>query len=381
MSLAAMNWAWGQMVKPGPKLVLMRLADFANEDHEAWPRVRTLAEACSVSEKTARRYVHELETAGLLVRREQRAENGAQMADRYILCVDRETPATDGETGGQIDHLSQNGPVVTGDQPPLVTGDHHNNHQLEPSYTPLTPQGGISLLDVQSVLRGVALDGQPLQRIVGVVVWAFERAGWRADADPLAPGSRDVALQVLDPVGRPLRVVIVQGWRRRTLETHRCELAAHFGAGGTQGLVLMTTNPPAKPGPPDVDDGRVWCLWPAHLGKAAPALLSDREIFESPGGQAALAERVAGLFANKCRTLGTVRGVDLAESLAAARRRAIRDGGGLGDSYKTPTYLGREAALRRQWLPGDGATQKERTPETVPEAVPDTGGEGTGGEG
>lgn len=53
---------------PTHKLVLLALANFADENDEAWPRVESLAEIASTSRRTVQRALAELEEAGLLTR-------------------------------------------------------------------------------------------------------------------------------------------------------------------------------------------------------------------------------------------------------------------------------------------------------------------------
>ena len=43
-----MNWAWQQLLKPVPKLVLMALADAADDEGVCWPSVATLASKVGV---------------------------------------------------------------------------------------------------------------------------------------------------------------------------------------------------------------------------------------------------------------------------------------------------------------------------------------------
>ena len=44
MSIVAMNWAWGRQLKPTAQLVLMSLADAADDDQGVcWPSIPTLA--------------------------------------------------------------------------------------------------------------------------------------------------------------------------------------------------------------------------------------------------------------------------------------------------------------------------------------------------
>ncbi|MEL7820991.1 helix-turn-helix domain-containing protein, partial [Pseudomonas aeruginosa] len=49
MSIKAMNWAWEQPLSPVPKLVLMALADNADDHGYCWPKMKTIAVAVNPS--------------------------------------------------------------------------------------------------------------------------------------------------------------------------------------------------------------------------------------------------------------------------------------------------------------------------------------------
>ena len=50
-----MNWAWRQALTPTLKLVLMALADAADDQGVCWPSVSTLAKKCTVSTRAVQR--------------------------------------------------------------------------------------------------------------------------------------------------------------------------------------------------------------------------------------------------------------------------------------------------------------------------------------
>lgn len=88
MSIVATHWAWGQLLPPTPKLILMSLADNADEAGYCWPRIRKVAERCSVSERTVQRTLKNFEALGLLrVTRRFRPEDGRQLSNGYQLCL------------------------------------------------------------------------------------------------------------------------------------------------------------------------------------------------------------------------------------------------------------------------------------------------------
>lgn len=62
-----MHWAWEQRLPPSLKLVLMALADAADDAGQCWPSLRTLAAKCCVSERTVQRVMKDFERMGLLL--------------------------------------------------------------------------------------------------------------------------------------------------------------------------------------------------------------------------------------------------------------------------------------------------------------------------
>lgn len=115
MSIAAMHWAWSQVLPPAPKLILMALADNADDGGYCWPRVKKIAERCSVSERTVQRTLKNFETSALLkVIRRFRPEDGRQTSNGYQLglkaCPDRLSPSP---VGRHSAHDMNGNPGVT----------------------------------------------------------------------------------------------------------------------------------------------------------------------------------------------------------------------------------------------------------------------------
>ena len=67
MSIAAMTWAWGlEELPPGETLVLLALADQANDQGLCWPSQETIASKARCSLRSVKRAVNSLRNAGLL---------------------------------------------------------------------------------------------------------------------------------------------------------------------------------------------------------------------------------------------------------------------------------------------------------------------------
>jgi len=93
-----MNWAWQQALKPVPKLVLMALADAADDQGICWPSVATLASKVGVSTRTVRRVMHELISGKLLAAEQRYRSDGSCSSNRYRLSLaggDKLSPAPD----------------------------------------------------------------------------------------------------------------------------------------------------------------------------------------------------------------------------------------------------------------------------------------------
>lgn len=70
MSIALMTAIWEMDFTPVDKLVLLALADWANEDGKCWPSIAKIAAKTGCGERTVQRALREAETRGLLTRAE-----------------------------------------------------------------------------------------------------------------------------------------------------------------------------------------------------------------------------------------------------------------------------------------------------------------------
>ena len=87
MSIKAMNWAWDVNLQPAVKLVLLKLADRANDDGECWPGQESIATACNMSERSVVRHIADLEKHGLLVVMRRKNDSGKQETNLYKLNI------------------------------------------------------------------------------------------------------------------------------------------------------------------------------------------------------------------------------------------------------------------------------------------------------
>lgn len=88
MSIRIMTWAWSVALPPTSKLVLMALADIADDRGVCWPSHPTLAAKCSLTDRTVRRILVLLQARKLVVVEPRFKATGSQTSNRYRLAVD-----------------------------------------------------------------------------------------------------------------------------------------------------------------------------------------------------------------------------------------------------------------------------------------------------
>lgn len=136
MSIPFWNWAWRQeQLTSIETLLLLSLADMADDAGHSFPGIKMLAKRCRTSERTIQRCIAALKERGLLQVRPRIVE-GQQSSNFYTLVADLGAPNA---KKGQGDKLSPGVvdviPAATSD---AATGDshvtqifkstHHNNH-------------------------------------------------------------------------------------------------------------------------------------------------------------------------------------------------------------------------------------------------------------
>lgn len=86
-----MTWAFDLELPPTPKLVLLVLADHADDLGFCFPGAATIARRASVSERTLSRVLAQLEEQGYIARSRRHLANGNRTSDGYLLTPDKAT--------------------------------------------------------------------------------------------------------------------------------------------------------------------------------------------------------------------------------------------------------------------------------------------------
>lgn len=99
MSVRASTWAWRQPVKSTERLLLVALADMADDHGVCWPSVATLAKRCARSTRTVQRVLQTLASANLICCEQRQRADGSNTSNRYVLQLGGDilagTPDTD----------------------------------------------------------------------------------------------------------------------------------------------------------------------------------------------------------------------------------------------------------------------------------------------
>ena len=150
----------GIHLAPRDRFVLYALADFANEDHEAWPSHRTIAEWTGFDKRTIVRALESLQEAGLIQRQRRARDDGSMTSNQYRLrvtpqcqrdtpqCHTVTTPPPESHQGSDTESLG------------VVSESHTMNHQIEP---PMNPQGTKSKNGALAKLDGTPTPAELLQ--------------------------------------------------------------------------------------------------------------------------------------------------------------------------------------------------------------------------
>ena len=73
---------------PLRKLVLVKLADQANDDGECWPSYQSIADACEMSRRTVISHIEWLEEKGFLRRNYRKSKEGLSRSNVFVLTID-----------------------------------------------------------------------------------------------------------------------------------------------------------------------------------------------------------------------------------------------------------------------------------------------------
>lgn len=134
MSNKALNWAWNQPIPSVPKLILVYLADAANEENLCWPSQTTIAEKCSLNRSTVNQYIRWLERRELITEQKRADVQGHRIASLYLLHLSKVVNTNVGNSNVGDTNVGNSAPKVVLSAPKV--GDANS---IEPSRTIKNP--------------------------------------------------------------------------------------------------------------------------------------------------------------------------------------------------------------------------------------------------
>ena len=97
MSVKALTWAFEQPVNATEKVVLLALADHADEHGVCWPSISLLVKRAHVGERTVQRAIQSLEDNGFVIRERRVRENGSDTSNLYRLMLSKVSQSVSAE--------------------------------------------------------------------------------------------------------------------------------------------------------------------------------------------------------------------------------------------------------------------------------------------
>lgn len=130
------------------KLILLKLADNADDSGRCWPSQKYLTEACEISERSLRNHLRKLEEDGFITA-VPKYENGVRVGTEYTLNINALQEIAPARQNLPVDdHHRQIFPPLPAESAATLRQNLPPNHHMEPSEnrhitpTSLPPQGG-----------------------------------------------------------------------------------------------------------------------------------------------------------------------------------------------------------------------------------------------
>jgi len=83
MSIKCLAWAWGEKLPPLSKLILLAIADHADDTGYAWPGIKGVAEKCGLSRRTIQRNLNVLTDKGIITVKPRTRPDGSATSNSY----------------------------------------------------------------------------------------------------------------------------------------------------------------------------------------------------------------------------------------------------------------------------------------------------------
>jgi hypothetical protein len=153
MSVQAITWALDYAAgSVTEKVLLLVLANYANEFGVSWPSQKTLADQTALGERTVRRVLADMERRGVIRRIVRRRGNGSRQSDMILLAAfEGRKPAPPGMLDDGPDDVPDGAKSGPSDQP--ANGDNRPMRPLDNRPPDPDPPATVAALDTSKILK------------------------------------------------------------------------------------------------------------------------------------------------------------------------------------------------------------------------------------
>ena len=153
MSVQAITWALDYAAgSVTEKVLLLVLANYANEFGVSWPSQKTLADQTALGERTVRRVLADMERRGVIRRIVRRCGNGSRQSDMILLAAfEGRKPAPPGMLDDGPDDGPDGAEIDAPDQP--ANGDNRPMRPLDNRPPDPDPPATVAALDTSKILK------------------------------------------------------------------------------------------------------------------------------------------------------------------------------------------------------------------------------------
>ena len=123
-----MSQAWDTTAKGNELIVLLSLADFANDEGYCFPSWSILMEKCKISKDTLARVLNKLENDGYIIRESRKRINGSDASNGYIVLQNIEAKSENRTSKVRKSDTTQSTKI--GHHPKSDFSDTYMNHQV-----------------------------------------------------------------------------------------------------------------------------------------------------------------------------------------------------------------------------------------------------------
>lgn len=215
MSVEALKWAFEQEdVPPGPRFVLVALANRANEEGgDCYPSIAWIKRKTGFSDSTIREYLNALEEQfGKLSKAERRRDDGGKSSNEYQLHL--MTPPTAATRRGVSPALGGGDRRDAAGAPP-PGGGHETKQQTKETRDATLPQEPQPLQPGKQRRRAETPTPNPFPAgMVSAEVWDGFVALRRAKRAPLTPMAVKLLVGKVAEIGQPAQALLEQSIER-----------------------------------------------------------------------------------------------------------------------------------------------------------------------